>query len=281
MACRAGRAIAQAAAVTGEIFNMTLRALRRDRAARQGAELFILGRVFEDVVERIGLINLSFQSALVMGCPSAAWRSTIRALCEQVDIMDPGPRFAEAAGGETLLEPDLPVAPGSYDLILNVGTLDTVNDLPGTLLRLRFALRPGGLLIGAMSGGSTLPQLRAAMRAADESTGVAAPHVHPRIDPSALAGLLDAAGFKMPVVDVDRVKVAYASLGRLIADLRGMAATNILNERSKVPIKRPALEAADRAFAEAGNGQRTIETFEILHFAAWAEELGEPVPDQG
>jgi hypothetical protein len=267
--------------VTGEIFDMTLRALRRDRAARQGPELFLLDRAFDDIVGRLSLINRSFESVLLLGCPSADWPRKVRAFCERIDILDPGPRFAEEAGGRTLREPDLPVTPGSYDLILSVGTLDTVNDLTGTLLRLRFALQPGGVLLGAISGGATIPQLRAAMRAADESVGIAAPHVHPRIDPSALAGLLDAAGFKMPVVDVDRVNVAYSSLGRLIADLRRMGATNVLKQRSKMPVGRRALSAAEQAFTEAGDGQRTVEIFEILHFAAWAEEPQETAADQG
>ena len=73
---------------------------------------------------------------------------------------------------------------------------------------MRYALRPGALLIGALSGGDTVPELRKAMRAADAVAGVAAPHVHPRIEASALAALLADAGFSNPVIDVDRVPVS-------------------------------------------------------------------------
>ena len=95
----------------------------------------------------------------------------------------------------------------AYDLVLAVGTLDTVNDLPLALRLIRYAMRSDGLFIAALSGGDTLPRLRAAMRAADAVSGLAAPHVHPRIEPSALAPLLGDAGFVDPVVDVDRVTV--------------------------------------------------------------------------
>jgi hypothetical protein len=81
--------------------------------------------------------------------------------------------------------------------------------------------------------------------------------------------LLSAAGFVAPVVDVDRVQVGYASFSRLIADLRAMGATNVLNARSRRPLLRSALAAAIQTFASAGDGRRTTETFEILHFAAW------------
>ena len=118
-----------------------------------------------------------------------------------------------------------------------------------------------------------MPQLRTAMRAADTVRGIAAPHVHPRIEAAALSPLLTDMGFIRPVVDIDRVQVSYASLDRLVGDLRGMAATNILCSRAE-PLNRTAREAAFQAFANAGNGQRTVETFEILHFAAWTPKHG-------
>jgi N-formylglutamate amidohydrolase len=106
------------------------------------------------------------------------------------------------------------------------------------------------------------------MRAADAVSGIAAPHVHPRIEASAVAPLLAAAGFVRPVVDVDRVPVSYPSLDRLIDDLRRMAATNILCSRPRF-IGRAARAAAERTFSSAAFNGRTVETFEILHFAAW------------
>jgi len=110
--------------------------------------------------------------------------------------------------------------------------------------------------------------LRRAIRAADEAAGAAAPHVHPRIEPSAFAGLLTQAGFANAVVDVDRVPVSYPSFDRLVVDLRHMGATNVLTARPRF-IGKAARNAASRSFAAAGGGERTVETFEILHFAAW------------
>ncbi len=109
------------------------------------------------------------------------------------------------------------------------------------------------------------------MRAADTVQGVASPHVHPRIEAAALAPLLADAGFVRPVVDIDRVNVRYRNLGGLIADLRAMGATNVLVERPRRGLSRQALAAAIAQFAAAGDGERTTETFEILHFAAWTQ----------
>jgi hypothetical protein len=130
------------------------------------------------------------------------------------------------------------------------------------------AMLSDGLFIGAFSGADTLPQLRAAMLAADQIAGGARPHVHPRIEAAAVAPLLEAAGFVKPVVDVERIPVAYPSLFRLVDDLRRMAATNVLVSRPG-PLGVRAFEAAGSAFAAAGDGARTVETIEIVHFACW------------
>jgi len=188
---------------------------------------------------------------------------------ERVDTADPGPLFAKRANGRILIEDAWEPEAGGYDLMLAIGTLDSVNDLPLALRLIRHGLKEDSLLLGAASGGDTLPELRNAMRAADSATGVAAPHVHPRIEASALAPLLADAGFVHPVVDIDRVAVSYKSLDRLVSDLRAMASTNILNGRPHF-IGKDARAAAFTAFAEAGQDSRTVETFEILHFAAWA-----------
>jgi hypothetical protein len=186
-----------------------------------------------------------------------------------VEVRDPGPLFATAAAGDTIVEDDWTPAPQIYDLVVAVGTIDTVNHLPAALGSIFRSMRPGSLFLGAMSGGDTLPQLRSAMRAADVITGIASAHVHPRIEAAALAPLLSHAGFVLPVVDVDRVQVSYPSLERLTADLRRMGATSVLRARSRQGLSRHAMIAAFESFAAAGDGRRTLETFEILHFAAW------------
>lgn len=206
-------------------------------------------------MERLALVQRDFARALLIGCVDASWRERLLASARSVDVIEP----------DALMR----IEPGSYDLVVSVGALDTVNDLPQTLLAIRFALEEDSLVVGAFSGGDTLPALRAAMRAADESTGIATPHVHPRIEPSALAQLLADAGFAMPVVDVDRVAVSYRSFPDLVRDLRAMGATNILTARARKPLPRSAMEAASKQFASQAEGGRVTERFELLHFAAW------------
>ena len=256
-----------------DLFDMDLRAQRRDRAARRGVELFLYERAFDDCLERLILMQRRFEHALLIGSPDPGWPARLRSHTNVVEVRDPGRLFSDGAHGELLIEDKWLPPEAAYDLIFAIGTLDTVNDLPLALRLIRHSLQPGGLVLGALSGGDTLPQLRMAMRAADAVSSGAAPHVHPRIEAAAFATLLADASFVDPVVDVDRIPVSYGSLDRLISDLRAMATTSVLQSRARF-ISRAALAAARRAFANAGDGARTVETFEILHFAAWAANKG-------
>jgi NADH dehydrogenase [ubiquinone] 1 alpha subcomplex assembly factor 5 len=233
------------------LFDMKLRAQRRDRAARAGVELFLYGRAFEDCLERIAILQRRFNRALLIGSPDPDWPKRLGEFAELVDVQEPGEVFAAQSNGAFTIEDAWAPVEAHYEIVLGIGTLDT-----------------DALFMGALSGGDTLPQLRAAMREADAVSGAAAPHVHPRIEASALAPLLVDAGFVNPVVDLDRVSVSYPSLDRLVGDLRAMGATNILAARPRF-VGRVARLAATTAFAAAGDSQRTLETFEILNFAAW------------
>jgi SAM-dependent methyltransferase len=256
--------------VTRELFDRKLRALHRDRAARMGPELFLLDRAFDDCLDRLRGFDLRRGKALLVGCPTPAWRDRLGEFADQVDVLDPGQVFAARSGGVAADEDRFDFGEARYDLCVAVGTLDTVNELPLALHMIRRALTPGGLLIGAMAGGDSWPMLRTAFIEADRLAGRAAARAHPRVEAASLAGLLTAAGFVMPVIDVDRVSLRYSNLPDLVRDLRAMGATNVLAQRAP-PLSKAAASRAAEAFMQAGSGGRTGESVEILHFLGWSQ----------
>ena len=260
--------------MTRDLFDRRLRALRRDRAARLSGDMFLLERAFEDCLERIGDMARPFPSALLIGCPSPDWPRRLGHYAGHVEVVDPGALFAARGGGEWIEEDRHDFGLARFDLCIAVGTLDSVNDLPLTLHNIRHALRPDAPLIGAMSGGNSLPALRAALIDADRASGKAAARTHPRIEAPSLAGLLAAAGFAMPVVDIDRVTVRYRTLFDLVRDMRAMATTGLLVDRPPPLTKSSAYQAAG-AFAAAGDGARTEEAIELIHFIGWVPQNGQ------
>ena len=258
-------------------FDRRLRRQRRDRAAGRFAQADYLHRLAADeLIERLGLIKRDFRRALDMGCAGGYLTRRLRELGLEATPCDSGFRFAAAAGGVQADEDRLPFADGAFDLVVSVGALDSVNDLPGALLLARRALRPDGLFLAAFAGAGSLPRLKRAMLAADSVEGGAAPRIHPQIDVRAAGDLLTRAGFALPVVDAQPVDVRFPSLLALVRDLRAMGATNLLAARSRRPLGRHGLAAAIADFEEAGD--KTTERFEILHLLGWAPSPDQPKP---
>lgn len=260
-------------------FDRRLRRLRRDRAARSGEADYFHRLIADELIERLDLVKRDFGNVLILGCAGRGVSEGLRKRGLDVTAADPGYLYARAAGGTQCDEDRLPFADTSFDLVVAAGTLDTVNDLPGALILIRRSLRPDGLFLGAFAGAGSLPRLRAAMLAADESGGGAAPRIHPQIDVRTAGDLLARAGFALPVADGHGFDVRFGSLVSLLADLRAMAATNVLSARSRRPLGRRALAAAAADFAARADADgKTAERFEIVHMLGWAPGPGQPEP---
>lgn len=252
------------------LFDRHARRLRRDRALRIGGLPFIHERAFLELLDRLGDVRRDFDRALLIGCLEADWRKRLEARVREVLVVEPSPAAARACGGIVADEDRLPFADDSFDLIICVGTLDSVDDLPGALLLARRILRPKGLFLAAMSGAGGLLRLRTAMLAADALGGGAAPRMHPAIDVRTAGDLLARAGLEIPVADVEAIDVSYETLAALVADLRAHGATNCLARRSRVPLTRAAFTAASKEFSRLGTAGRTTEQIQTLYLSGWA-----------
>ncbi|MFM5955244.1 MAG: class I SAM-dependent methyltransferase [Novosphingobium sp.] len=238
-----------------QVFAPGRRLAARRRAAtlqkHTGAAHYILDDMVEDVLERLAFLRHEPKRALVIGDRTGALAAALRAQGARVVVADPADGFNEEA----------PYPEGGFDLVASLGTLDTVNDLPGALIHMRGALAPGGLALASFAGAGSLSALRAAMLEADGDRP--APRLHPAVDVRAGGQLLQRAGWADPVVDSHHLDVRFSSLDSLIADLRAQALSNCL-ARSGPPLGRATLARARAAF-----GQGTVERFEILTLSGW------------
>lgn len=171
--------------------------------------------------------------------------------------------------------------PESVDLLASVLGLHWANDLPGALAQIRRALKPDGLFLATMFGGATLTELRQALTEAElEETGGAGSRVAPFADGFDGAGLMQRAGFALPVVEIDRVTVRYDDVLGLMRDLRAMGETNALAGPVR-PLTRGVLGRAQAIYeARWGEDGRIPATFEIVSLAGWAphESQQQPAP---
>ena len=261
-----------------ELFDRNLLRRRRERALA-GSEPcdFLLRHVAEDLADRLSLIRRRFERGINLGAHHGLLSRHLRALSNVGQLIDAeaSPRLLALCEGPRVLadEEALPFGDATLDLVVSGLAFQHVNDLPGTLVQIRRALRPDGLLLAAMLGGATLNELREALVAAEaEVTGGAAPRVAPFADVRELGALLQRAGFALPVADADMLTVGYASALDLMRDLRAMGAANVLRDRSRRPLRRAVLMRAVELYAErfARPDGRVRATFEVITLTGWA-----------
>ncbi len=260
-----------------KIFDRTAVRRHRDRAAGSVEDVMdVLADAAARLLDRLDDTTRRFTAALDVGgrgvvAPMLRARGIATVSC------DLSPAMAARAGAPAVAADEewLPFAPASFDLIVASLSLHWVNDLPGALIQLRQALRPDGLLLASMPALGTLGELRAALTGAEAAmTGGAAPRVSPFPDLRDCAGLLQRAGFALPVADMEDITLLYADPLRLLRDLRAAGEANavVLRERRTPP--RALFPAALAALPEQDGRVRA--TLRLAILTGWAPGPGQP-----
>jgi SAM-dependent methyltransferase len=269
---------------TPVLFDRKLLLARRRRAMKLGAETFLLDQVANEFADRLAAVKRHFALALDLGTPGTTLSDTL-ANSGQVDRIVASNPLAHLQGtGSAHVVSDeeaLPFAEAKFDLVVSALALQWVNDLPGTLVQIRRALKPDGLLLAALVGGETLHELRESFAAAEaEITGGASPRVSPFAEVRSLGSLLQRAGYALPVIDSDRHIVRYQDVFKLFQDLRRMGATNVLIERSRRPLTKKIVARAAEIYVERFSDPdgRLRATFDVLWISGWAPHESQQKP---
>lgn len=269
--------------------------LHRDRAAALLDDHdFLFVEVADRLTERLDDVKRDFPLALDIGCHGGQVARSLthgthqRGNIETLIQCDPSPAMAQkAAQGVHNVsfaadEEFLPIKPQSFDLVLSNLSLHWANDLTGALVQIRQSLKPDGLFLAAMLGEGTLQELRTALMAAEIEIEMGmSPRVSPYATVQDLGGLLQRAGFAMPVVDTETITVSYPDIFKLMHDLRGMGETGAVSGRRKTFTRKDTLMRAAEIYVEKFAGQddcgegRIPATFDIIYLTAWS-----PHPDQ-
>jgi SAM-dependent methyltransferase len=268
------------------LFDRDLHRARLDRASpAYGAADFLKARAAADAVERLEAIMRDFPLAVDLGARNGAFatalaQSEAKAKVGALIEADLSRRMLSGRPGLKVQadEERLPFADESLNLVVSLLSLHWANDLVGALIQIRQALKPDGLFLGALFGGSTLAELRQCLTQAEaELLGGAGLRVSPFADVLDGAALLQRAGFALPVADLDRVTVRYANALELIRDVRAMGESNVLYDRARKPLTRPVLARAAEIYHErfSESDGRVRATFDIVSLTGWA-----PHPDQ-
>ncbi|MFN3722397.1 MAG: SAM-dependent methyltransferase [Paracoccaceae bacterium] len=233
-------------------------ALLRNRS--RATEFFLHDEARHEVEERLSEVNKRFTSpAVVTGYPKI-WAD-----------------FGIPVADDDLL----PLTPGAHDLVVHALCLHWANDPVGQLVQCRHALRPDGMMLALMFGGQTLHELRACLAEAEaEVTGGLSPRVLPMGEIRDLGGLLQRAGFALPVADGFTKTVRYRDALHLMRDLRLMGEANALAARQRRPTARTVLLRAAEIYQAqyADKEGRIPATFEFICLTGWAPDDSQQKP---
>lgn len=259
-----------------KIFDRALLHARLRRALAKGAPDFLLARAADDLLDRLLTVKRDFPRSLDLGAPAEHFSQAIIASGRAA------PLRASRIGGAVIADEEaLPFAPASFDLVVSGMALQWVNDLPGVFAQVRRILAPDGLFLACLPGGASLVELRVALAQAEEEiTGGASPRVSPFVDVRDMGGLLQRAGFALPVSDIDSFTLRYDSVLGLMADLRAMGAANVLVKRAARPLRRDVLARAAQIYAERFSDPdgRVRASFEIVWISGWAPHESQQKP---
>ena len=240
------------------------KALERQRErAKHDLVTFLFDVATDEIKDRLSMVNRTFtKSVMVSGFPSL-WNGSF-------------PDFVHLLDDETLM-----LDGSGFDLAVHTLALHWANDPVGQMIQLRRALKKDGMFLGVLFGGQTLWELRSCLATAEaEIVGGLSPRVAPMAEIRDLGGLLQRAGFALPVADSIPLNVTYPSFFALLRDLRGMGEGNALNDRLRRPTQRGVFTRAAEIYHEnyADKDGRLSATFELIFLSGWAPDESQPKP---
>ena len=261
-----GVSLAPMTASRPPLFDFSAGLHARRRALKLAGDRFLDRAAAEGLADRLAAVTRKFANGLWVGdsippeiAPFA--QDWVRADFDEKEILN--------------------IDAGKFDLAVSLFSLQTINDLPGALVQIRRALKPDGLFVAALLGGGTLTELRDAFAIAESSTrGGLSPRISPFADVRDLGGLLQRAGFALPVTDVERLTVRYGDFFALIRDLRAHGFTNVMSERSRRPLRRDTLAALVSHYAaqHADPDGKIRARFETLYLTGWSPHDSQQKP---
>jgi hypothetical protein len=266
---------------TNAPFDYNLVETRRKRAyLKNPTGNFLMARTIEDMDDRLLTVSRKFEVPVTLFCGGPETRKALECLypAAKVAQLETAPVFLNSEGA--LGTPaNFRLTTSQYDLSVSLLAAHAVNDLTGFLIQSRLCLKPDGLFLGCLFGAGTLHELREVLLETEiELYGGASPRVAPFADVRDMGGLLQRAGFALPVADSETLTVRYDTMFNLIADLRAMGLGNSLNARSRKPLTRAFWAGANEIYAAKFSDAdgRIRATFSIIWLSGWAPAPSQP-----
>ena len=245
-----------------KLFDHSILKLRRNRTDENS--WFMHDKAIKEIHDRLSEINRDFEKIAIIGFRAKSWAKKLNLNATYINDGD-------------LINFD----GKNYDLIIHAMGLHWANDPVGQLIQMKRALIPDGLVISVFFGGQTLSELRISFAYAEAKilNGIS-PRIAPMGEIRDLGGLLQRAGLALPVADNIKFDVSYETPLQLMHDLRGMAETNIIIDRSRKTMTKKFFDEISKQYFHhfSDNNGRINSTFELIFLTGWAPAASQQKP---
>ena len=261
-----------------KIFNIKIHKLRRERAFNNWEKFSYLKKISaERVYERLFEVNRCFELGLDLGCHYGELglllkkKDKINNLIQTDFLLNYCNKARLNDFNSVVIDVEnLPFKENRYNVILSSFFFHWTENVPKLLHSLRKIMKPDSLLLINFFGGRTLADLQKLLIDIEiKLLGGSSPSIIPFLDIRSVGSLIQNSGFKMPVIDTEKINVSHSNLLDLFYDLRGMGQTNCMQSTSKT-INRKVLNLLKKKIK---NNNKINTNFELLTVTAWTDKL--------
>ncbi|MGD9649920.1 MAG: class I SAM-dependent methyltransferase [Dongiaceae bacterium] len=249
------------------IFNR--KAWRRHLKRWKGAPAprFLLEAAAEDMRLNLAGLKREFKRVLILN----DWGGVVRAQVKHdfAVSLEPVEDFISSPLSAVGEEEALPFAKHSFDLIIDCFGLNFTNDVPGALIQIKNILTPDGLFLGALLGAESFIELRQALlQAESEVSGGVSPRLLPLLRYDMAPGLLQRAGFALPVCHREEITALYPDFQALVKEWRGIATSTMLHQHRRHFTARRVFERTAEIYPKI-DGELPV-NLEVIYLNGWA-----------
>lgn len=267
-----------------------------ERAAQTYDAAAVLQKnVREEMLDRLGLVNIAPETILDAGCGTGHGSFALQrrfpqahiisldlamGMLQQTYAQQPALQrwMAKLTGKKSLLCADieaLPLADHSVDMVWSNLAIQWCNNLDQAFAEIKRVLKPNGLVMFSTFGPDTLKELRIASAQDDTTT-----HVSRFIDMHDIGDAMTRAGFSAPVLDVEHFTLTYDDVKSVMRDLKSIGAHNATAGRARGLVGKGFLQQLAVRYEQFRQQDGKLPaTFEVVYGHAWAPEQRQALPE--
>lgn len=218
-----------------KIFNRNLLKIHRDFAAFKIEQHdFLIKHSADQIFDHLISIGGKYKKILDLGARNGFLTAKLMNHCRGSDIfatdISHNMLSLNPSYNKVVLDEENIALDERFDLITSVLNLHWINNLPEFLKSMKSHLTQDGLFIFSMFCGPSLKNLRyRIVQCESEVAAISSPHISPFVDPKDIYILLQNAGFKFIIEDIENIELEYNSPLHLMKELKGMGESNNLS----------------------------------------------------